>query len=110
MTNNINFSYQDKSYDISLKPTIDSSDKAITVNGRAYQILGSEDAIVFFKFQIEKLGTTDFKSFDSLEISLKQLDMQEGSKQEKIDSVFQKTIDISTEKTNSIYRQKYREH
>jgi retinol-binding protein 3 len=102
MTNNMNFSYQNKSYDVSLKPIVESSDKTITVDGRAYQILGSEEAIVFFKSQVEKIGTTDFENFDSLEISLKQIDKQEGSKQEKIDSVFQKTIDISTEKTNSI--------
>lgn len=104
MTNNMNFYYQAKSYDVSLKLIVDSSDKdkAVTVNGRAYQILGSEEAVVFFKSQVEKLGTTDFKSFDSLEVALKQIGKQEGSKQEKIDSVFQKTIDISTKKTNSI--------
>ncbi len=104
MTNNMNFSYQDKSYDVSLKPIVDSSDTAITMNGRAYQILGSEEAVVFFKFQIEKLGTTDFKSFDSLEVSLKQIGKQEGSKQEKIDSIFQKTIEQSNGelKANSI--------
>jgi retinol-binding protein 3 len=102
MTNNINFSYQDKSYDISLKQIVESSDKTVTVDGRAYQVLGSEEAVVFFKSQVEKIGTTDFENFDSLEVSLKQIGKQEGSKQEKIDSVFQKTIDISTEKTNSI--------
>ena len=71
MSNNMNFFYQNKSYDVSLKPivdSVDSSDKAVTVNGRAYQILGSEEAVVFFKSQVEKLGTPDFKSFDSLEI------------------------------------------
>jgi retinol-binding protein 3 len=102
MTNNMNFSYQDKSYDISLKPIVESSDKTVTVDGRAYQVLGSEEAVVFFKSQVEKIGTTDFENFDSLEVSLKQIGKQEGSKQEKIDSVFQKTIDISTEKTNTI--------
>ena len=74
------------------------------MNGRAYQILGSEEAVVFFKSQVEKLGTTDFKNFDSLEIPLKHIGNQEGSKQEKIDSVFQKTIEqsIGELKTNSI--------
>ena len=104
MTNNINFHYQDKSYDVSLKPIVESSDKTVTVDGRAYQILGSEEAVVFFKSQVEKLGITDFRSFDSLEVSLKQIGKQEGSKQEKIDSVFQKTSEqsIGELKTNSI--------
>lgn len=102
MTNNMNFSYQDKSYDISLKPIVESSDKTVTVDGRAYQVLGSEEAVVFFKSQVEKIGTTDFENFDSLEVSLKQIGDHEGSKQEKIDSVFQKTIDISNEKTTTI--------
>lgn len=102
MTNDMNFSYQDKSYDISLKPIVESSDKTVTVDGRAYQVLGSEEAVVFFKSQVEKIGTTNFENFDSLEVSLKQIGKQEGSKQEKVDSVFQKTIDISTEKTNTI--------
>lgn len=104
MSYNVNFSYQNKSYDVSLKPIVDSSDKAVvTVNGRAYHILGSEEAAVFFKSQVEKLGTTDFKNFDSLESSLKNIGNQEGSKQEKIDSIFQKTIEQSTGelKTNS---------
>jgi retinol-binding protein 3 len=92
MLKNVNFSYQSKSYDVSLKPIVDSSSKVVTVNGRAFQVLGSEEAIVLFKSRVEKLGKSDFESFDSLEISLKNIGNQEGSKQEKIDFVFQKTI------------------
>lgn len=102
MSNNVKFSHGDKSYDIGFNLVNNPSEKTVKVNGNLYQILGSEESIEAFKIQFEKLGTTEFQSFADLEMSLKKIGKPEGSKQEKTDAVFQKTIVIEEKNAQKI--------
>ena len=94
MSNNISFSYQGKSYDINLKPMDNSSGNSVMLNGKTYQILGSEEAVICFKSKFENIGQANFQSFEALENFFKNIGKEEGSQEEKIDSIFQNTIKI----------------
>ncbi len=68
---NINFSAQNKNYDLSLKKTDVHSKNAVTVGGRSYEILGGEEALSLVKKAMPH-SSLEFETITHLESFLKE--------------------------------------
>jgi hypothetical protein len=81
MSISFNFSYKDIQHNASLE-------KNISISGRNYKILGSEEDVSLLRSHIASLKTSDFENIESFEASLSSVGLHE-----KTNTVFQKTMD-----------------
>lgn len=87
MTIPFNFSHLDVQHNVQLVPTNTPTKKAVSINGRDYKIKGEEESVLLLRSHLASLRTSEFESIRLFEASLKSVDNQE-----KIDSVFQRTL------------------
>ena len=83
-----NFTYKDIQHKASLELTDSPSEKAISIAGRNYKILGSEEDVSLLRSHIASLKTNDFENIDSFQASLSSI-----GPHEKTNTIFQKAID-----------------
>lgn len=87
-----NFTYKEVQHKAYLEVAESALEKMVSIEGRDYKILGSEENISLLRSHIPSLKTSDFESVSSFQASLVGI-----GPHEKTNSVFQKTIVSSSE-------------
>ncbi len=83
----LNFTYQKEQHNVRLELVDKLTEKTLSIGGRDYKILGSDKDVSLLKSHIASLKTSEFESVSSFEATLVEI-----GPQEKINSVFQKTL------------------
>jgi len=93
MSFTVDFDDSEAQHRVQLEPTTRHSEKAVSIHGIDYKILGTDEDISLLKSHITRLDNCEFESVKSFEASLKKI-----GDQSKIDPVFQKTLIAETPK------------
>jgi CubicO group peptidase (beta-lactamase class C family) len=86
-----NFTSQEIKHQVRLKLTDSLSEKMVSIEGRNYKILGSQEDVSLLKRYLASLESNDFDSLSSFQASLKGL-----GPYEKTHSVFQETFAVDS--------------
>lgn len=68
----LHFSYQGVEYSVRLEPTHILLEKALSLQGRDYKILGNEEDVASLRQRLANLETSQFESVSDIEASLVQ--------------------------------------
>ncbi len=67
----LSFTSNNIQHDVTLERTDTPAGRAVTINGKTYQILGSDEAVQMLHSRLQEMPSADFATFNDLEVSLK---------------------------------------
>lgn len=98
----LNFNYQEKAYEFSLEETKKPLEKVISIDGRDYKILGSEESLSLLKSFISTLEPSSFENISKFKASLKDIDSQSKIKPVVAEILSSAFVEKSTGVTENI--------